>query len=45
MRDLGWWSYDRLASTDEIVRPPGLIALVAGAIAGRLPAEPIVLPA
>ena len=45
MRDLGWWTFDRLAATDDIVRPPGLIGLVHAAIEGRLPDRPLTLPA
>lgn len=45
MRDLGWWTLDRLAATDDIVRPPGLMGLARDIIAGRLPDAPVVLPA
>jgi hypothetical protein len=44
MSDLGWWTLDRLAATNDIVRPPGLVSLVADAIAGRLPEMPRALP-
>lgn len=44
MSDLGWWTLDRLAATNDIVRPPGLVSLVAEAIAGRLPEMPRALP-
>ncbi len=45
MSDLGWWTFDALAATNDIVRPPGLIPLARDIIAGRLPAAPLVLPA
>ena len=45
MRDLGWWTFESLAATQDIVRPPGLIDLVGAAILGRLPDQPVVLPA
>ena len=44
MSDLGWWTLERLAATNDIVRPPGLMPLVAEAIAGRLPKVPRALP-
>lgn len=45
MSDLGWWTFDALATTSDIVRPPGLIPLARDIIAGRVPAAPLVLPA
>jgi hypothetical protein len=39
-----WWSHAELAATRETIYPAGLAALVAGLIAGRLPASPIALP-
>lgn len=44
MSELGWWEPARLAETRDIVRPPGLTALVRDMAAGRLPATPIELP-
>lgn len=43
MRDLGWWTLDALSKTDEIVRPPGLVALARELSRGILPARPVVL--
>ncbi len=45
MRDLGWWTLDRLAACEDIMRPPGLFPLVLALQAGRIPDPPIVLPA
>ena len=39
-----WWSQAELAATRETIYPGNLAALVAGLIAGRLPASPIALP-
>lgn len=44
MRHLGWWTFARLATTEEIVRPPGIIPLAADVIAGRVPMSPVELP-
>jgi 8-oxo-dGTP pyrophosphatase MutT (NUDIX family) len=44
MRDLGWWTLDRLARTDDIVRPPGLAGLASALSRGELPASPLSLP-
>lgn len=43
MCDLGWWTLDALAVTEEIVRPPGLLALACELSRGIVPAEPVVL--
>ena len=43
MRDLGWWTLEALAATEEIVRPPGLLALAYELSRGNVPAAPIVL--
>ena len=40
MRDLGWWTLDALALTDDIVRPPGLAPLAQALSRGMLPAVP-----
>jgi 8-oxo-dGTP pyrophosphatase MutT (NUDIX family) len=45
MSDLGWWPIERLATTREIVRPPGLLPLVGALIAGRVPKIPVQLAA
>ena len=45
MSRLGWWSLSELASTGDIVRPPGLIPLAREVIAGRLPPIPVTLQA
>ena len=39
-----WWTQAELAETTEIIYPAGLAGLVAGLIAGQLPAAPIALP-
>jgi 8-oxo-dGTP pyrophosphatase MutT (NUDIX family) len=39
-----WWTQAELATTRETVYPFNLAALIAGLIAGRLPATPIALP-
>jgi 8-oxo-dGTP pyrophosphatase MutT (NUDIX family) len=39
-----WWTQAELAATRETVYPVNLAALVAGPLAGRLPATPIALP-
>lgn len=44
IRDMGWWTFDRLATTADIVRPPGIVQLAADILAGRIPAEPVELP-
>ena len=44
MRHLGWWTFARLAATDDIVRPPGIVALAADVLAGRIPPAPVTLP-
>lgn len=44
MSNLAWWTYDELASTNDIIRPPSLILLAREIIAGHLPTCPIVLP-
>lgn len=43
MSDLGWWTLAALASTDDIVRPPGLVPLAQRLTRGDLPATPVVL--
>lgn len=43
MSDLGWWTLEALAATDEIVRPVGLAQLAQDLGNGILPAAPIVL--
>ncbi len=45
MSDLGWWTFEALATTTDIVRPPGLIALSRAIISGEVPAAPVILPA
>lgn len=44
MSRLGWWTVEALEATEDIVRPPGLIALACEIIAGRLPPAPVQLP-
>lgn len=44
IRDLGWWTHDRLAATGDIVRPPGLVQLAGDVLADRIPATPVELP-
>ncbi|MEZ5854577.1 MAG: NUDIX domain-containing protein [Hyphomicrobiaceae bacterium] len=44
MSDLGWWKLDQLASTNDIVRPPGLAAFALRLSRGDLPASPLLLP-
>lgn len=44
IRDIGWWTFDQLAATGDIVRPPGITQLAGDVIAGRIPATPIELP-
>jgi 8-oxo-dGTP pyrophosphatase MutT (NUDIX family) len=39
-----WWTQRELAATRETIYPANLAHLVAGLIAGRLPATPIALP-
>jgi 8-oxo-dGTP pyrophosphatase MutT (NUDIX family) len=43
MSDLGWWTLEALAVTDEIVRPRGLHALARELSRGVVPATPVVL--
>jgi 8-oxo-dGTP pyrophosphatase MutT (NUDIX family) len=43
MQDLGWWTLSALAETNDIVRPPGLIALAHDLGCGRIPSSPVVL--
>ena len=43
MSRLGWWTLDALATTDDIVRPPGLAALAMRLCRGDIPSEPIIL--
>ncbi len=45
MRDLGWWTLESLATTVEIVRPPGIAALAARLSQGLIPPEPVMLEA
>lgn len=39
-----WWPLEELAATSEAVYPLGLVPLVAGLLAGRVPEEPVRLP-
>jgi 8-oxo-dGTP pyrophosphatase MutT (NUDIX family) len=43
MCDLGWWTLAALATTDEIVRPIGLIALAGDLSRGVIPKTPVIL--
>jgi 8-oxo-dGTP pyrophosphatase MutT (NUDIX family) len=38
-----WWSVAEIAATDEVIFPRGLAPLLADVIAGRYPAEPLVI--
>lgn len=42
--DIRWWRRDELLLTPDRVFPPGLAQLLEDVIAGRLPAEPPVIP-
>ncbi|MGA0607417.1 NUDIX hydrolase [Phenylobacterium sp. VNQ135] len=42
--DIRWWRRQELLTTPDRVFPPGLAHLLEDVIAGRLPAEPAVLP-
>jgi 8-oxo-dGTP pyrophosphatase MutT (NUDIX family) len=44
MRALQWWSYEALASTNEIIRPPGLAQIAAELAHGLIPDEPHIIP-
>ena len=44
MSDLGWWRLDQLASTNDLVRPPGLAALADRLSRGDVPQTPMLLP-
>ncbi|MCO5992494.1 NUDIX hydrolase [Actinoallomurus rhizosphaericola] len=39
-----WWTVDELAATTEAVYPFGLVPLLRDLLAGRRPAEPVLLP-
>jgi 8-oxo-dGTP pyrophosphatase MutT (NUDIX family) len=39
-----WWSIAELAETAETIFPYGLVPLLSELVAGRVPAEPVVLP-
>jgi 8-oxo-dGTP pyrophosphatase MutT (NUDIX family) len=39
-----WWTVAELATTDEVIYPLKLAALVADLVGGRIPAEPVRLP-
>jgi 8-oxo-dGTP pyrophosphatase MutT (NUDIX family) len=41
--DIRWWRRDELMLTPDRVFPPGLADLLEDVIAGRLPAEPVVI--
>ena len=42
--DIRWWNVPDLAITTERVFPPGLASRLPDIVAGRLPAEPLVIP-
>ncbi|MDX2157877.1 MAG: NUDIX domain-containing protein [Hyphomicrobiaceae bacterium] len=44
MRDLGWWTLDKLTRTNDIVRPPRLAEIAFALSKGEIPAAPMVLP-
>jgi 8-oxo-dGTP pyrophosphatase MutT (NUDIX family) len=39
-----WWTIPELATTTETIVTPGLVPLLTDLVAGRIPAEPVVLP-
>jgi 8-oxo-dGTP pyrophosphatase MutT (NUDIX family) len=41
--DIRWWTPAELAATEDRVWPPGLAAMLADILAGRFPADPIVI--
>ncbi|WP_304169103.1 NUDIX hydrolase [Phenylobacterium aquaticum] len=41
--DLRWWTFDELVATDERVYPERLLELLPDVLAGRYPAEPLVI--
>jgi 8-oxo-dGTP pyrophosphatase MutT (NUDIX family) len=41
--DIRWWTHAELAATEEPVFPPGLAALLAPILAGRLPETPLTI--
>lgn len=43
IREWRWWSVAELAATGEVIYPQGLANLLPGLIAGRYPAEPLVI--
>ena len=45
IRDLRWWSIEDIAATRETIFPNALARLLPDIIAGRLPPQPIDLPA
>jgi 8-oxo-dGTP pyrophosphatase MutT (NUDIX family) len=38
-----WWSVEEITSSSEIFFPPGLAELIAPIVAGRIPAEPVLI--
>jgi 8-oxo-dGTP pyrophosphatase MutT (NUDIX family) len=45
IEDIRWWSLVELQTTAEPIHPPGLAERLGDLIAGRYPAQPLMLPA
>ena len=43
IREWRWWSVEEIAATDEVIFPAGLARLLPDVIAGRYPADPLVI--